>query len=438
LALGVLGAALAMGGLPDATTRHAASDTEAKFGRGNVRRSLVRFAATLPLITGLLVLIAYSSPGSVDAAIIVASLLLAVTQGATTIVASIFRARGQAARFAFVTVFFTSAGRAVVAAGALVFGASSGLVLWLFVLLNVALIAFTWHAAVSGLPDTASRAEGDASMQLGGVVWSLLGNLDVVVVGAVLGAGSAGQYGAALRLAEFSIQFLIAFAVLYLPEATKLAVADRPAALRALYQTTCRWSALITLLAAGVGFVAAPALAHIIFPHDPSTTATLLRILFAGYALHGALGQTYSTLIAIGAYRDVRVSSIVALPTVVLGTIGLTEAFGLVGAASATCSAYAVLGICWALLVAHRLRVGPFDEFYVRAVVACVASLAVAVVVALATAGAPPAGSVVAIGFAALLTWTILLPFSGGLSPRERVFVGRLRARWAAPRGQGA
>ncbi len=40
LAAGVLGAALAMGGLPDATTRQAAASTEMPFGRGDVRRAL--------------------------------------------------------------------------------------------------------------------------------------------------------------------------------------------------------------------------------------------------------------------------------------------------------------------------------------------------------------------------------------------------------------
>ena len=55
-------------------------------------------------------------------------------------------------------------------------------------------------------------------MQLGGVVWSLMGNLDVVVVDGVLGAPhAAGRYGAALRLAEVGIQFLIALSVIYLP-----------------------------------------------------------------------------------------------------------------------------------------------------------------------------------------------------------------------------
>ena len=97
-------------------------------------------------------LIADSSNGGLRADVLLAGLLLAVTQGATTIVASIFRARGQAGRFAFVTTVFTSAGRVIVAAIALAWEADLGFVLWSFVALNFALIALTWRSAMRGTP----------------------------------------------------------------------------------------------------------------------------------------------------------------------------------------------------------------------------------------------------------------------------------------------
>jgi O-antigen/teichoic acid export membrane protein len=429
LATGVLGAALAMGGLPDATTRHAASAADAGFGRGDVRRSLRRFAATLPVIAALLVVIAYSSPGAVDAAIVAAGLLLAVTQGATTIVASIFRARGQAGRFAFVTTLFVSIGRAVVGLAALVFELDVGVVLWSFVGLNAALILLTWRAALSGLPDTESHAEGEGAMQLGGVVWSLLGNLDLVVVGVVLGAEAAGVYGAALRIAEISVQFLIALSIIYLPEATKLVVRGRTDALVTLYRTTCRWSSLISLLGAGVGFVIAPALARIVFPDDADTASTLLRILLVGFAVHGALGQTYSTLLALGAYADIRRASLVALPSLVVGTVALAAVFGTVGAAVATAAAYTFTAVWWAWLVARRIGATPFDGLYVRALLACAMSWVAAAVVFGLVADAAAATAVVATGAAAILAWLVALRVVGGLSRSERVSVARLGAR---------
>jgi O-antigen/teichoic acid export membrane protein len=429
LATGVLGAALAMGGLPDATTRQAASAADAGFGRGDVRRSLRRFAATLPVIAALLVAIAYASPGVVDAGIVVAGLMLAVTQGATTIVASIFRARGQAGRFAFVTTLFVSVGRTFVALAALILELDVAVVLWSCVGLNVALILVTWRAALEGLPDTEVAAEGEGSMQLGGVVWSLMGNLDLVVVGVVLGAEAAGVYGAALRIAEVSVQFLIALSVLYLPEATKLVVRGRTDALADLYRTTCRWSSLISLLAAGAGFVMAPALARVVFPDDAETASTLLRILLVGFGVHGALGQTYSTLVALGAYSDIRRSSVITLPSLVVGTVALAAVFGTVGAAVATTLAYVATALWWAWLVARHIGATPFDGLYLRALLACATSWVAAAVVFGLVADAAAATAVVATGAAAILAWLVALRVVGGLSRSERVSVARLGAR---------
>jgi O-antigen/teichoic acid export membrane protein len=431
LAAGVLGASLAMGGLPDATTRNAASSADGGgFGRGDVRRALVRFGIMLPGIGLLIVLIAYASSGPIDASFIIAGFLLAVTQGATTIIASVYRARGHAGRYALVNTVFAAAGRAVVAVIVYLVGASAGVVLWAFVALNVVVIALTWGAAMRGLPDTQTRRSGQGAMQLGGVVGSLMGNLDLVTVGVLLGASAAGMYGVALRVAEVSIQFLVALSVIYMPEATRLAVANRADALRSLYRTTTRWATLLSVLAAGVGFVAAPELAQIVFPSDPATEATLMRILFVGYAVHGALGQTYTTLLALGAYADIWRSSIVSLPIIVAGTVGLTVAFGTEGAAWSTCLAYALTGLWWAWQVRRGLGTGPFDEFYPRALGAAAVSLVVAVLVSQLGDALSPVGLTAAIMLAATAAWTAALMLTGGLSPHERSVAAQLVARF--------
>ena len=430
LATGVLGASVAMGGLPDAVTRNAAaSDAESGVGRGDVHRALVRFGVTLPGIALLIFLIAYASSGPTDAGFISAGFLLAVTQGATTIIASIYRARGHAGRFALVNTVFASAGRAAVAGIVYVVGASAETVLWLFLALNVAVIALTWRAAMSGLPNTRAHHGGQGAMQLGGVVLSLMGNLDLVTVGVLLGASAAGMYGAALRVAEISIQFLIALSVIYLPEATRLAVANRTDALRSLYRTTSRWATLTTVLAAGVGFVAAPELAQIVFRSNPSMDATLMRILFVGYAVHGALGQTYSTLLALGRYADIWRSSIVSLPLIVAATGGLTAVFGTEGAAWSTCLAYALTGLWWAWQVGRGLRTAPFDEFYLRALGAGALSIVVAALVSRIGAGLSPVASIATITVAATAAWMLALVLTGGLSPTERAVATRLLAR---------
>jgi O-antigen/teichoic acid export membrane protein len=275
--------------------------------------------------------------------------------------------------------------------------------------------------------------KGVGALQLGGVVWSLLGNLDVVTVGLLLGAGKAGTYSVALRVAEFSAQFVIAISLFFLPEATRLAVQGQRERLIALYRSACRWSALTTLLAAGIGFVTAPQIAEIVLPDKAGTITTLLRILFCGYAVQGALGVSYATLSAAGAFRAIWISSIVGLPTLVAATIVLTQVWGLPGAASSTLIGYVGLNIWWTERTISVLGASPIDARYVSGVIACAIGWATAAAVS-ALAGDASAvaafGASVAAGLAAALPALLLLR---AFTPGETEALRRLARR----RGRG-
>jgi O-antigen/teichoic acid export membrane protein len=427
LAAGLLGATLATGGLPDATTRNAIRGAGSGFGRGDVNHALIRFAAACPAILALVLAIVSRQAGALDWSVFAASTLLAVTQGGTSIVASIYRARGQAGMYALVTNLFTSIGRTGVAILALATGAGASIVLWAFVLLNVAVIVQAWGGAVSGLAPTTSSAHGTASLQLGGAVWSLLQNLDLVVVGLVVGASAAGVYGAALRLAEFTLLLLIAMTVLYLPEAVKLAIAGRREALVLFYRTSSRWCALISLLTAGTCFIVAPDLAQLLLPNHASSATTVLRILLPGYALHGAMGLAYATSVALGGDRTVRRAAVVAIPFLVVITVLSTELWGLPGAAAATLAGYVVLTIAWVLWTRDLLGALPFDRLYVRAVATCIVSWLSAGLAAYVTRGEAPLSTLLVTCLVAVLTWLPLVRFGGALSARELRALGRLR-----------
>jgi O-antigen/teichoic acid export membrane protein len=360
--------------------------------------------------------------------ILTAGVLLAVTQGATTILASVFRARGQAGRFALATGLLTNAGRAVVAGLALAAGLGAGVVLWTFVLLNVVVIYVTWLDVARDLPDTESPSQGDASLHLGGAAWSLLANLDVIVVGVLLGADLAGTYGASMRIAEFSAQFLVAISVLYLPEATRLAVAHRTDALRLFYRTACRWSAVTSLLIAGTGFIAAGEIGELLFSGEPKAV-TLLRILFVGYGIHGAMGSNYGTLVATGDYRAIRqcaIAMLILVPSLTTAFVGL---WGVTGAAWATATCYAVFNVYLTLAVKRELSAWPVDGLYWRGVAACAASWAVAGMVVTALDNQAPAIVLVATGAAAAVVCAGLVPALGAISPRELDLARQVRRR---------
>ena len=427
IAAGLLGATLATGGLPDATARSAASPTEAgRFGRGDLWDAFMRFGATLPFVIVLLVLISDGSEG-LDWGLLTASVLLALTQGGTVILAAVFRARGQAGRFALVTGLVVAIGRTVVAGLAFGLDLGADFVLWGFVVLNAGLIAATWGATTRDLPASHSHEEGATALHLGGAVWALLAHLDIVVVGVVLGADAAGVYGATLRLAEFSYQFVIAISVLYLPEAVKLIAAGERSALVSLYRTSSRWSLLVSLLVAGAGFVGAPWLAELLFPDDAEISTRILRILFVAYAVYGALGLGYLTSVAVGSFREIQRSAMVALPAIVAATVIAAELWGLTGAACATASGYILFNAWWLWITKEdTLGATPFDHRYGRALLASVVALLGAGAVALVLDDAPPLVALPAIAIVASGVWVAAIAVTGALSPPEVRRIKRL------------
>jgi O-antigen/teichoic acid export membrane protein len=429
LAAGVLGATLATGGLPDATTRSAILEADSGFGRGDIHLALFRFAATCPAILALVFAIVSRKAGALDWSLLTSSCLLAVTQGGTSIVASVFRARGQAGRYALVTNLITSIGRTGVGIVALAAGLSANIVLWAFVLLNVGVIAGAWEVAVRRLPSTTSANQKTASLHLGGAVWSLLQNLDVVVVGLVVGATGAGTYGVALRLAEFSLLILVAVGVLYLPEAARLAHARRGEELTELYRTSSRWCALISLPIGGAGFVVAPDLAQLLMPDHASAATTVLRILLPAYAFQGALGLAYPTAVALGADRAIRLTALATIPALIAVTVLFAELWGLTGAATATLVAFVGLTVWWVAQTREALGELPFDRLYARAVASAVGSSASAGLAALLTRDETPLVSIAFCGSAAVVSWLVLVRLVGAISAPELRSLTRLGQR---------
>ena len=217
--------------------------------------------------------------------------------------------------------------------------------------------------------------------------------------------------------------------MLYLPEATKLAVASQLDGLRLVYRAASRWSTLVIVLVAGVGFLTAPALSELIYPKDPGTTTELLRILFAGYGFQGALGPAYPTLVAVGAYRQIRNASLAFIPAILVLTIGLTQAFGVVGAACATLGCYVVMGIWWVVLVDRDLGAWPFDRLYLRAVIGLAATLALVAVTFRVT---EPSGSLLSVSVSTVVgvaAWGAFMYLARPLTATELRIVGRLRQR---------
>jgi hypothetical protein len=149
--------------------------------------------------------------------------------------------------------------------------------------------------------------------------------------------------------------------------------------------------------------------------------------------VQGALGVSYATLAAVGAWSAIWRSSVVGLPLVVAGTLVLTGVFELTGAAVSTLSAYALLNAWWTRQTVTELQRSPFDARYARYLLACAGGwlAAGAADALLGAAGAGPVLTVAAAGLAGLGAGALGLLAPGALSPGERALAGRLLRRRA-------
>ena len=156
-----------------------------------------------------------------------------------------------------------------------------------------------------------------------------------------------------------------------------------------------------------------------------------MRILFIGYAFYGAPGLGYLTSVAAGSFREIRNASLVALPTIVGGTVMGAELWGLTGAACATAAGYVAFNLWWLRSTHTALGVTPFDRAYLRALLACVVSVAGSAALAAALVGAPPLVAIAAVGLGATALWLLVAVIAQALTPEER---GAIRQSFTAGR----
>jgi O-antigen/teichoic acid export membrane protein len=159
-------------------------------------------------------------------------------------------------------------------------------------------------------------------------------NLDTLIVGAAIGMGAAGLYGAAARLTTPLRMVPTSVATVLMPVAAKTRVSSR----RITKAVTLILTA--STLFYGVVALATPALIPIVLGEDFKGSVQVIQIVCVGLVFASISSQLNALLQGWGFPRPVAIVSVVSTAFCLGGIVLLSREFGVVGAGAALTLSY--------------------------------------------------------------------------------------------------
>lgn len=186
--------------------------------------------------------------------------------------------------------------------------------------------------------------------------------IDVTMIGFLVGPSEAGIYSAASKIAEILVFALVAINGVIAPLISELHHRGDFAGLERIYILTARVAFLASLVGAIVIFIVGDHMLAL-FGNDFTAGTLPLKILAVGQLVNAFVGSTGVLVNMTGNQRDgakILVGSAIA-------NIGanwiMIPLFGITGAAIATASMRGLTDIAFAILVWKKLRLSPFARF---------------------------------------------------------------------------
>jgi O-antigen/teichoic acid export membrane protein len=176
-------------------------------------------------------------------------------------------------------------------------------------------------------------------------------NVDLVVVGTLLGPGELGVYTAAVRAATLVAFFLSVSSLVAQPRMAEMYAQDRRDDLRRFVRSSTRMTFLVSLV---IGVMLALVGRHVLalFGAEFVSGYRVLLILIAGHILAAASGPLTSLLMMIGRHDRAAAIHVLSMLVATALVVPLTSRYGLPGAALATSAGLVLTQI--ALRVAAR------------------------------------------------------------------------------------
>jgi O-antigen/teichoic acid export membrane protein len=262
-------------------------------------------------------------------------------------------------------------------------------------------------------------------------LWLVLGWTDILMLGFFLPSEAVGTYRAAIPVARFITLLVRAFSFLYMPVVAEMFARRENESTSQVYQSTSKWTALLSFPIFATMALFAPFLVHLIYGAEYAGSASILSVLSIGYFVHGCLGLSGLTLSVYDMNKVKVVNVFIALATNIVLNVLLIPRMGSMGAAVATVISFVLMNVLNYAVLRARTGLSPFNRRYwvQGAVLLAAAGISYVIVnCALSLRG------IISV-FAFLVLWTLLTVLAlvrlRTLDTYDRLILGSMRGRLA-------
>lgn len=238
--------------------------------------------------------------------------------------------------------------------------------------LGVAICLFMLFSIVSKQPDLRAALSGrfvyptrqlfrySATLLSGDLAFLLRGALVPLVLGLLFAGEEVATYQAVAPLARLNEFVLVAFSILFLPNAAKLAAAKREVELQTLFEQTTLWVTLLSFPLFAVSFLASQSLPVLLFGQQYQTSGSILAWLALGFFANASFGTNLRLLRAFSQLRTLLAADLILILIASGLVFALVPRYGALGGAWAVCATYVSQSILYQTLVSTTTRVKPF------------------------------------------------------------------------------
>lgn len=195
---------------------------------------------------------------------------------------------------------------------------------------------------------------------------------DTLMIGFFKTPGDVGLYNAALPLVRPLPIVFTAMSFFYVPLMSQLYAKNEIEDIKRSYAVVTKWIFAATLPVFLIFALFPEATLNILFGYRYVGAASALQILSLGFFIHTVLGSAISTLVVMGETRFVMWSVLISTIANIALNIALIPPLGIVGAAIATASAFALRNLLWSARLYSLSKMHPFTENYLKPAIASV------------------------------------------------------------------
>lgn len=205
-------------------------------------------------------------------------------------------------------------------------------------------------------------------LAIGSIVFLLLSQLDLLMIGYFLQASDIGNYRSIQPLQQAATLFMGSFSFIFLPLATEYYEAGETEELERLFTVTTKWAVLLTLPIVLVFTISADSIVQTLFGPEYQSAALPLSILSAGLFIRALVGPNGDVIKAIDKPKIELYAGSLGLVSNFFLNILLIPQYGIAGAAIATVGGYTVYNLIEIYAIYVAVNITPISSNIVKPV----------------------------------------------------------------------